>query len=775
MRKIIISFIFLYSFMFGQNYPFLHYTLKEGLPQSQVSAICQSPNGYLLLGTFDGLVRFDGTEFQTYTKHEGLESNMINAMHADQRGVVWIGHPRGGISLYDTKNNTFSSLSNLENYSTGSIFTITEDKNGTLYFGTSDGFLLKYAHDEITKITISENQRAIQNILADQFGQIWILSANNLFLLDPKDNSVQTVEALRHLNGSILQLMELEKGNMLISLAGQGISLIRYDHRQIHSIHPVSIYGLPDPQITQMLLDNQKNIWLYSLHQGLIRFPVEAVTEHAIQRYLLLNESNGFTKARVLSLSEDSYGGIWIGTSGDGLYKFVGDYFVFYDENSGLHSNVVFGIGKDLTNQLWVSDNFGLTVFDASNAPYLKKIKYSINNRSGGFGTHISRILPVDDRSVWLASVGGGIHIYDPVTFSKKHLTTKDGLPSNTIYDLDMDSNDNIWIASSEGGVFRIQKNSLHVTRILPNEHYQANRFYSIFIDSRNKIWMGSIDDGIYVYDKGTISHIQVINGKKISSVTCFAEDQHGNIWIGTNSEGVFVQRHNSFINLSRQTGLSGDLPFFLQADGEYMYVGTSNGIDRINVNDFKILHFDQHLGFYPRETNLHAVLPDRTGLWFGTIQGLAYFNKSEIQLPDSVLYLGVERAVYFPTNTPLKQHIRLPHDQTHLRFYINAVYLPRPYQILYSFMLNGYDNAFSHFRPDPYIAYTSLPPGTYTLKVRAKLKFSDKVTEKSVFYFTITPPFWHSPFFIIPAIFAILATILFAFRLYRKHEINEK
>lgn len=779
MRLKLFFLLFFWLPLFSQNYTFIHYSTENGLAQSWVNTIFQSSDGYIWIGTFDGLSRFNGQSFTNYSVFDGLANNSIVSM-LEYDSLIFISHPNNLISHYNQKNQKFSFF--IEFPKKGSILfgKIFEDSQHRIWLSFSRDTLFYYKNGHIQSISISKwfpelnfKILLINDIAQDSVGNLYF--ATNQGILVSSFNleqwkQISVSSGLRY--NSIKKLYTDSYGRIWILYNGNGIDLLLF-HKSKLKIIPVQFEGLPDFEGTACFEDSNHNIWLGTLNLGLLQFSNSKQIPRFIHSYLLLNDQNGFTSASVSCILEDDEGNLWFGTSGRGAYKFPGTYFMQYTRKYGLWSDIIYSVTEDHRNRLWVSDDKGLTVFSLKGPGILGKTIFKISNKEGHFGNHISKIYEDHLGQIWLCTVGEGIYIYDGKSFNRKHLSSQK-LGALTVYGI-IEYNNSILVPTLGNGLIQVDPVSLHIKKI---KTIQSNYLFSIFKDSKNRIWLGTFNDGYFVIQGKNIQHIQNIDNVKNPMITCFAEDTFHNIWIGTGSHGVYKYDGHVFYNFNQNNGLTNNFIFLIHSLGNYIYLGTANGLDRIDVRTNEIYHYDSHDGYSGSELNLNGICIDKhQNIWLGSIHGLIYYRNSlkHEENRSPIKHLLIEKVIAFPQGKRVIAGENLPYGKIDLHFYFNGLYYSKPSLVKYSYLLEGYQDKWSPLFTNNDLVFSGLPPGKYNLRIRASIDEGKHFTKEITFPFSIKAPFWSRMEFYLILFIVILGIVILFIYWKSIHDKKEK
>lgn len=322
------------------------WTIQSGLPQNTITALAQTREGYIWIGTSAGLVRFDGVKFKTFSKENSpLLHNKITSLFEDSIQVLWIGTDGGG--LYSYANGIWKNYDTEDGLSNPNIRTIMGDWKGYLWVGTDYG--LNRLDSDIIQIYTTENglsNNIITDLTLDIWGNLWIGSLQggltkhlkNAFITYDYDEGLT--------NTSVLSLKTDRLGNIWI---GTDDGLNRYRNGKIEVSEKPT--GSTKYSI-QVLLESRRGFLYAGTNEGLFR-----VSQGSTEK---LNLSDSNSQLDIAALYEDIEGVLWIGTNGSGLLRWKEANTTAFSTKHGLRDDFIFSIIEDKNGKLWMSSNKGV-------------------------------------------------------------------------------------------------------------------------------------------------------------------------------------------------------------------------------------------------------------------------------------------------------------------------------------------------------------------------------------------------------------------------------
>lgn len=729
----------------AQPYNFLTYSLDEGLPQSQVFALCQDARGYLWAGTQGGgLSRFDGLKFETFTTADGLPSNYVYSLLADQQGHIWVGTDNG-LCRFD--GHRFETIR--LGAASAVVYALAQVQEKSVWIGTSRGVYACQAGDQAAKpVALPGNTPApVVTALLPTADGVWVGSDRGAWLLG-RQNVRLTIKEGLHSN-AVTAISRDANGRYWIAAVG-GIAIFEASGRQLWQ-------KLDDPRFyrTNALLADGNGMWIGTTSAGLLHYnPIDSTT-------LQFAEKDGLPHQYVRCLLRDNAGQLWAGTSGGGLARLSHQPFRHFDQSRGLTGNRVYALHEDRQGRIWlgISQN-GLQILDSAGF-------HPFTRDSGFLQIKCKTIAEDAGGNLWVGTEGRGIAVFDSVGMHR--LNRQNGLPGDLVQTILPGTEGDMWVATLTGGIAQVTRmpdgffivKTYGLAEGMPNLQVQT-----LHRDAENRIWFATQSGRVGFIQNGRVEKVfGPKDGLPGVPVRVLDSDNLGRIWAGTKGAGLFWLDLNSekqsFQKPDANIRLHSPNIYVLRFDGRgELWAGSETGVDKLSFSSTgsitDIQHFGKNNGFLGIETCHDAVLEDRNGrLWFGTMNGLVQYTptqeKQEAVAP--VLHLETVSLFYKPLSETafagflrpdglLSTGLELPYHQNHLSFAFRAVDLSHPENLQYRWQLEGAESGWSPLSVQEQVNYANLAPGQYTFKVQATTDgrlFSAPVAVS----FLIKQPFW--------------------------------
>ena len=754
----------------SQQFKFQHYSVEEGLPQSQVHTMIQDSRGLLWIGTIgEGLSKFNGKEFTTFTKEEGLSGDKIYSLFEDSKHNIWIGTSEG-ITHYNGISFTKHPISKKYDIL---VSAIVEDKNNTIWAATNAG--LYYYENNQWIAFISNNAKLKYNInclFVDSIGIIWTGNDNGLFKIDKGHVTRYTVKS--GLSSNKVRSVNELNGQLLVGTYGHGLN--------IHSDNRWYVLGKSNDIVHNIFVDNKQNIWAATQANGAIKYNLKKKSEKTY------NESKGLSANNVRIILQDSWGNMWFGTNGGGINKYHGQQFKHYNLEEGFLHTTFFSVLGATDNSLWAGTGpFGFAEMRNDTVIY--------HNQNTDFHDHQCKTLFEDHLgNIWIGTEGNGVYIFDGSNYTQ--INGKKGLADDWIRSITQDKEFNIWIATVSGISKLTPTNYGELNFTIRNFRQEnglpGNRVNTLASDNENRMWFGTNNGHIGYIKNGKITHYGANEGiKKNVVIKSIAFDDFNQLWAASLLEGLFHADVRSsaisFEQFKKKDGLNSNNIYLLQFDklGQ-LWLGAGGGVDRVSFTESGeisgIKHFGKNEGFLGGETCTNAISVSQNGnIWIGTLNGLNRHNPFQSKINTIAPKLNMCNITLFYESITedvndwykIENMLNFNYNENHISFHFEGVNLKNPEEVYYQFKLEGFESEWSPINKHKIATYSNLPSGTFTFKIKAGNE--DGVwTEPIEVSFKILTPFWKTWWFINAASFILLSILLLIYR-NRKRQLKKE
>jgi ligand-binding sensor domain-containing protein len=725
-RLVAICFVVTLSTVCFSQIPFFQaYTLLKKNEPVQINAIFQDNSGYLWFGSNKGLFRFDGITFRRFTTTDGLPDQQVTAIAQDSLGRIWTGHKNGKIAILEKEKITLFNPP--EGTSNQEVSDLLFDPKGNLWFSTINDGLYYFTKERLYRLDDTDGlpDLFIYDLELDNAGQIWAGTDGGLAICTLVDRKVN-IRIINSRNGLpdniVKKIRQGKKNTMLVGTEDAG--LIQVDPGAFSFI-PVTV----DPAfgtINDFILHENK-IWISSGSGGLFVLNPES---HQTEK---LSPASDITR-----LFKDNQGNIWAGTK-TGIVRTPGQQLEFIDSFEPFKDQNVVAVTVDHQDAIWFSTGEGLfkrTIGSGGHPVVEKKLVGSPYLRN----TVISLYTDIDGY-VWAGLYGEGVLRISP-SGSIRLLNSE--LRNGNILSITGKGHD-IWLATLGGGShITIQGEQLIVKNYGSGEGLATDYIYQVFIDSQNRIWFGTDGKGVDQFDGKRFHHFE--KGLNSRIVYGFAEDNQHRIWVNVQGDGLYRFDGSSFQRFGKELRDNNVSGFSSDARGN-LVVTNDLGIDFIDVALNKVRSLGEEAGIRGRVANLNAVCKDHEGnIYFGTDGGIMKYDGSGYQLSfEPVPFINGVKAG--DQKMDITGDLNFSHNQNDITISYLGFWFQDPQNLNFQYKLDDYDRDWIQTK-DRSVTYSSLPPGTYVLRLKVSDTNDFRESRESILHFSISPPFWRTAWF---------------------------
>ena len=763
-----------------ESFNFKNITIEDGLSQSTVETIYQDSKGYIWIGTNDGLDRYNGYEFKhyKYDKYDknSIANNYIVDIIEDKNGYIWVS-TIGGLSRINPDKDEIKNYYSKEdrgNLSNSNLWQLLCTKDNRLIASTIDGLnVYDKNKDKFTRILYKEGELPSQYIYSleeDINGHIWVGTDNGLVELDKDLNIVKSYQDAIE-DSDVYNVYDDSKGNIWVCTLDNGLFKINLDDKRVENYkNNNSKISIPSNNVRDIISDSEGKLWI-ATDKGLCTFDYER--EEFITYNKKLYQSNSLIDDEIFCLLKDSSGLIWIGTySGISRFNPNSSFTHFksdpYDNNS-ISGNVIHGIYEDDDKTLWIGTNeSGVNIINGESIKHLNKensnLVSDLIEDITGFKNYIFigtneglSVLVKNDKTV--------------KNYTITNYTTKDGLPSNKIRSLFIDSKGYLWIGTNKGlAILDINNNKIiDITYILDEMGVSDKFIRAVYEDSKGNYYIGCFLEGGLIKINPNTKEYKIYKNienddSSISnnSIRYINEDLYGNILVGT-SHGINILNLSTdkFNHYTEKDGLINNTIYGILVDkNNGIWMSTNAGISKLSIEDATFKNFTITDGLQSNEFNGRACFKSKDGnMYFGGINGFNVFNSQDIELSTFEPKVIFDNFEINGTNKKDISNIKFKSNENNIKinFFTNDYKNTKTTQ--YYYKLEGLENEWNMTNSNS-LVFVNLGSGDYTLKIKTITQHGVMSDESSV-HFTINPPIWRSNYAICIYLILIIISIL--------------
>ena len=684
----------------------------SGLSQRDIYGLAQTKDGYLWIGTVDGLVRFDGVRFKLFDKSNtpAMTQNYIKALHTDRRGVLWIATFGAGLVAYE--NGRFTAYTSRDGLAGDAVMSLGETRDGSIWVGTTDG-LSRFKSGRFTTFRRAAGvpKGTIRAIHEDRQGTLWVGTTAGLCrrVSDERFQSVPTLGADGpQSDRPVYSIAETPDGGLWFGVYGVGLDRFTAGRHTLYTMAD----GLSSNAINQIAPDRNGNLWLATAGGGLDRFHEGRIDTYAKQ--------DGLSSNVVLSLLEDREHTLWIGTAGGGLERVADGKVLVYTMREGLAADRVWSVQQDRAGAMWIATDGGLSEFRDRQFTTHKDAAWSTNSIAR------SVLIARDDR-IWVSTFADGLSLLSKGIF--EHFTVADGLSHNSVWALCEDPRGTVWIGT-ENGLNQYVDGRLLNSQTNPRLPHEP--VHAISCGSGNDVWLGT-NHGLVRLGPTATTRYTTAEGLANDLVRAIYEDARGVIWVGTLGGGLSRLEGGRIKTVTTKDGLSDDVVACILEDRQGdLWMSGRLGLSRVSkkqLDDFargNVAQVSPQLlstadgvpGSSIGSTPAGVVASDGR-LWVSTSKGLLVVDPSRIPQTELAPQVIIEEATVGGVPMPLDKMGGLRPGPGNFEFrYTTLTLLPN--RTSFKYKLEGFDTNWVDAGARRIAYYTNIPPGRYSFKVIA-------------------------------------------------------
>ena len=769
MRRVTCIFysLFLSSAIFAQstffdNYVYQSWSAFGGLSGTTANDIYQTSDGYIDIGTYEGLVKFDGVEFTTLNRSTHKEFGIVSvrSILQDSRGNVWLGSNDEGLQKVCADGETF--LYTIENgLPNNSVRTLCEDAHGNIWVGTASGVIYlkpdgKLINPQFDAGTTSNGVIA-SHLFCDSAGRIWLTTSNENGLFICKEDVFKPIPAFDKLSHYFATAIFQDSESVFwFGLGDKGIAKMSNGLVKILKTNTIL-----DSFATTTILQDSKGIIWFGTEHGLVVY--------ADGEFIEYKGSQELSGSNINRIIQDREGNIWFATDRNGIGKMTLGKFKMYRLGVTVNS-----FTESYDGRIWAGTDEGVLCY-LNDAPETNMLTEYTK------GLRIRHVEATDEGQILVSCyTEPGQLIYDGKTI--KSYTIDNGLAGNKVRlairtepnEFYVGTTTGLSIIHPDGSIKSFKQNSGN----LDTEYVMA-----IYKDSHGVVWIGTDGGGIFLMQNEHIfRHITSSDGIAGNVIFKITQDQNNNFWICTGSGITRIDDFNSrekipFIchSINSENGIGTNSVFQILFDkATNAWITNNHGIASINISDindfFEGKRATVTTKYYNKNDGLDSDGPtstaraivDRHGrLWLPLVDGIAVYNPLKVS-ENSVTPLvqietiTVDNFVY----KDFRNMIILKPGTKRVDIKYTGISFDAPERILFSHMLTNFENSYTAPGPERVVSYTNLNPGKHSFVVYAINGDGIKSNNDEMMFFYQKPFFYQSPIFWVIFVILILGLI---------------
>ena len=802
------------------------FSIKDGLSQASVTCFEQDSDGFIWVGTRDGLNRFDGYSFEVI-RHQirdstSLSHNFITDIEEDDQGNLWVG-TIFGLNIMNKRSFRSRALyhwfEDSTSISNNNIRCLEKAADGRMWVGTENGLNLFSADGKLIRrfgiskddpATLSSNR--INDISCAENGNVWVATDKGLNLIKSENDSVvrytRPFDEFFRPGDNEVKSVEGDKEDDIWLGTKNGLVLFNQKSEKFKSIAVNDIFDVTDAVAVQAISRSPNGAYWVGTPVGLFRLTRERVirgdfSSGSATESLMQNKD-------ITDIFFDRSGLLWVGRKSSGITTLSDELPVFKGINFpvrqgfSLGANNITSISPDSNDHFLLGTRVGFKKVRKKGSSDLV-----VDERSDKLAKldnkHITSVVQ-NDSLCWIGTHDDGIAVYikdsESFRFFQYNPTKKAGLTNNTINDIILDDLGNAWVATGGGGLCYIEYNSGLVQNFrfeggTPNT-LRDNNVTCLASDSLRNIWVGTANGGLFSFNtddkKFTVFSTRKDEGNLSSnSINDLYLDGSNVLWVATSGGGLCELRPGSdkFKIHTSEDGLINDVVLAVTSDNHgTVWLSTNTGISRFDTDTES---FKNYLDFQlagDNTFNVRSIYIDEEGLaLFGGANGLSHMDVSNIQSNNfkpqmaitSCQLLGdenmdrVKKKKLFSGDT-----LKLEYNHSGFEIEFAALNYLNPEKNKYKYRLLGLFNRWRPSSESRKATFSSLNPGVYEFEVLGSNNDGVWSETPATLVIRVNPAFWQTLWFQVTAVILIIGLLFLIYRYrismetIRRHELEK-
>lgn len=764
------------------------WTIDDGLPVNTLNNVVQDEEGHLWIATYDGLVRFDGEEFDIFNHANTpvIPHNRMVKLFFQEGVGMWITLEYGGVLLY--KNGAFSHFGEEQGFTDGNIFKYQLASQGSVYFFTTKG-LYKYQNSVFSKFYTSSNElrEYVYDLFEDEDGSCWLATNSGLVHKTkdgvdvysvgnlPSENVIYFARKIRAGNflvGTLLGLYEFKNGKFYSEDSFRQMDQVAaktfYEDDQVTLISsPDGIWELSDGKVEKLkgtqdfkqvhyddfYRDTKGTLWLVGEMGEIATLQAGIATP--------FKEIPNAENYRINDFFEDIEGNFWLLTYRNGLVRIKESKVRTIGRKEGLSEDNILALLEDSKGRLWVGTRGGgLNKIEQNSITH-----YTLYD---SISTNVIQALREDnDGRIWIGNYQKGIDIYDNGRFD--HIDIGRNVDANDIRSILFTKSGDIWIGTY-GGLVKLDQNTLEPTLFTQKNGLSGQKVRYIIEAVDQSMWIGTLDGGVSRYKNGRFTAYTTHDGLSSNNIRSIYEDKDdpGTMWVGTENNGLNRIRGNSIKFINGEDGLPDyNIHWISQDSHGWLWMLSNRGVFKIKKeqlneyldgrsSSFQIIEFGKEDGMRNPEGNgsfQEAGIQSKSGDFiFATQAGISIFSTKEADpnvFNPTIKFINILAGGHeYPTDT-----LKLEPEVDDIQIQVRAIEFSSPEKTKYRYRLSligeeGSKKDWVETGKNNSFFFNELRPGRYQFNVQATNNEGAWSPNTGSIVFEITPKFYQKIWF---------------------------
>ncbi len=732
---------------------------EDGLPQNSLTSVVQTRDGYLWIGTYSGLARFDGVRFTVFddTTVPEMRSGRVTSLFEDAGGVLWIGHETGDLTRY--ADGQFQSVPVNATWQSQRIVALAADEVGDIWLLNEEGILTRPSDGRTVVPQVGTADKLV-SLDRDSKGRIWLARDGALSVFEQgrvKAPVLEGIQAQSYVQGlctgrsntlwlvhdgrlglwqegrlvrdfggvpwgnkPVTACRETRGGWLLVGTQDEGLFVVRpgIETRRFHRGN-----GFASDWIRSLCEDREGNLWIATGGNGLVVLrPSHLKT---------LNPPDEWQGRAVLTVLETKDGAVWAGTEGAGLYRSLDGAWTHHGAGEGVENLFVWSVTEGHRGRVWAA-TWGGGVFRSNEAGRFERVPGLEDLR-----TPVPAVLHTGDGTVWMGT-GTGLLQYDGGRV--RRFGAAEGLVSPDVRSLAEGPDGAIWFGMLGGGLGWTKDGQVRQFGKkdgLPSEFIRGLKF-----DGKGALWICTAGGGLSRYYGGVFKTVAMEQGLPRNALSDIQDDGLGRFWISAQGGIIRVSKDE----LDRCA--DGTL-----ARVDAVLYGVEDGMPTVECSG----------GMQPASARMadgRLLFPTSKGL---VVADPARLRANPLPPPVTIEVMNVDGRPVMLRGHDLRSR-RIEPGQPQYEFQYTGLSFVSPAKVRFRYRLEGLEPEWMDAGTKRSVNYSYIAPGDYVFRVTACNNDGVWNQTGAALAFTVLPHFWQTlPFRIAVAVVALSAVAIAA------------
>ena len=587
----------------------------------KTTALLKDHYGFLWVGTSEGLFKFSNTVPQKIEPGEADTKHYITALFEDNAGIIWAGCRNG--SILTVKNQKINLYTPPEGLPKAAITAIVQDQNKQLWFATAGEGIYYTGNGHLQHLNTV-------NGLSDDYVNCLYLTGNSI--IAGTDRGLSFINAMaakkdiafftakNGLPDNIVKCIipSAIKNNIWVGTQSKGILQFDISNKQITSMPAAWYFGEVND-----LFESNETLFIATEQNGMLRYD----TKTKLFKKNVFKDSS--LVRRVTGIQTDNEENVWLAADNK-LVSFSGAWLTYWIDLPNLALPKIHTLLADDDNTLWFTPDFRL--FEGS------RLLQNYNERFNSYDiTPPEELIDITcmykDRFgyLWVGTMGRGLYRMNTITGARRQIAENEVTNNGHILSI-AGKNNEIWISTLNGVArFYLSEANEDLQQKIAFINYSkkdglgSDYIYHILVDSKSRVWFATDGAGVSVYEHNLF--LNYYHSKLFPSKVAYslAEDKNHHIWISTYGDGLFEFDDKKFIQYNLKNGLTDLAITSVGVDNQNNIIAVNKkGIDILNPRKNIVQHIGSETGFTEQQPNLNSLTADRQGnIWIGTDNGI--------------------------------------------------------------------------------------------------------------------------------------------------------